>query len=128
MAEISYRRDCFPPVIIQHAVWLYRRFMLSYRDVEELPAQRGLDISYEPTSATNWGWAGLPFTCADPRCRNRRRRPTADLASRDGFYVKNAISRRSPKACALVDKIRRMEPTGSSLERRFRPFSPESSV
>src|SRR5262249_55115596 len=47
MAEISYRRHRFPPVIIQHAVWVYLRFTLSYRDVEELLAERGLDISYE---------------------------------------------------------------------------------
>ena len=47
MVEISYRRHRFPPVIIQHAVWLYLRFTLSYRDVEELLAERGLDISYE---------------------------------------------------------------------------------
>ena len=47
MAEISYHRHRFPPVIIQHAVWLYLRFTLSYRDVEELLAERGLDISYE---------------------------------------------------------------------------------
>jgi putative transposase len=46
MAEISYRRHRFPPAIIQHAVWVYLRFTLSYRDVEELLA-RGLDISYE---------------------------------------------------------------------------------
>jgi transposase-like protein len=47
MAEISYRRHRFPPVVIQHAVWLYLRFTLSYRDVEELLAERGFDISYE---------------------------------------------------------------------------------
>ena len=47
MAKISYRRHRFPPVIIQHAVWLYLRFTLSYRDVEELLAERGLDISSE---------------------------------------------------------------------------------
>jgi transposase-like protein len=47
MAEISYRRHRFPPVIIQHAVWLYVRFTLSCRDVEELLAERGLDVSYE---------------------------------------------------------------------------------
>jgi len=46
MPEISYRRHRFPPAIIQHAVWLYLRFTLSYRDVEELLAERGLDISY----------------------------------------------------------------------------------
>src|ERR1700739_2099370 len=47
MAEISYRRHRFPPAIIQDAVWVYLRFTLSYRDVEELLAERGLDISYE---------------------------------------------------------------------------------
>jgi putative transposase len=47
MALISYARHQFPPVVIQHAVWLYLRFTLSYRDVEDLLAERGLDISYE---------------------------------------------------------------------------------
>jgi hypothetical protein len=52
MALISYRRHRFPPVVIQHAIWLYLRFTLSYRDVEELLAERGLDISYE--SVRSW--------------------------------------------------------------------------
>ena len=47
MVLLSYRRHRFPPEIIQHAIWLYLRFTLSYRDVEELLAERGLDISYE---------------------------------------------------------------------------------
>jgi putative transposase len=46
MAELSYRRHRFPPVVIQHAVWLYLRFTLSYRDVEDLLAERGLDLSF----------------------------------------------------------------------------------
>jgi putative transposase len=47
MPPISYARHHFPPVIIQHAVWLYLRFTLGYRDVEDLPAERGLEVSYE---------------------------------------------------------------------------------
>jgi transposase-like protein len=47
MALLRYSRHRFPPEIIQHAIWLYRRFTLSYRDVEELLAERGLDLSYE---------------------------------------------------------------------------------
>ena len=47
MAPLSYRRNRFPPEIIQHAIWLYLRFTLSYRDVEELLAERGLDVTYE---------------------------------------------------------------------------------
>ena len=42
---ISFARYQFPPAIIQHAVWLYVRFTLSYRDVEDLLAERGLDVS-----------------------------------------------------------------------------------
>jgi putative transposase len=47
MAPLSYRRHRFPAEIIQHAIWLYLRFTLSYRDVEELLAERGLDVSFE---------------------------------------------------------------------------------
>ena len=37
----------YPPKIISHAVWLYHRFTLSFRDIEELLAARGVNISYE---------------------------------------------------------------------------------
>jgi transposase-like protein len=47
MDNICFKRHRFPPDIIRHAVWLYARFTLSYRDVEDLLAERGLDISYE---------------------------------------------------------------------------------
>src|ERR1700674_963547 len=47
MIPLSYSRHRFPPPVIQHAIWLYLRFTLSYRDVEKLLAERGLDISYE---------------------------------------------------------------------------------
>ncbi len=42
MQPISFSRHRFPPAIIRHAIWLYLRFTLSYRDVEELLAERGL--------------------------------------------------------------------------------------
>src|SRR5436189_671446 len=47
MDQPSDRRHRFPPPVIQHAIWLYLRFTLSYRDVEELLAERGLEVSYE---------------------------------------------------------------------------------
>ncbi len=47
MKTISYRRHRFPPSIIQHAVWLYYRFTLSYRDVEDMLAEQGIDVSHE---------------------------------------------------------------------------------
>jgi putative transposase len=43
----SYKRHRFPSEIISHAVWLYFRFSLSYRDVEELMAERGIVLTYE---------------------------------------------------------------------------------
>ncbi len=52
MEKICFKRHRFPPEVIRHAVWLYARFTLSYRDVEDLLAERGLDISYE--SVRRW--------------------------------------------------------------------------
>ena len=42
-----YRGHRFPPEIIRQAVWLYYRFTLSFRDVEDLLAERGVTVSYE---------------------------------------------------------------------------------
>ena len=52
MKQISYSRHRFPGSIIQHAVWLYFRFPLSFRDVEDLLTERGIDVSYE--SVRRW--------------------------------------------------------------------------
>jgi putative transposase len=52
MQKISYSRYRFPGSIIQHAVWLYFRFPLSFRDVEDMLAERGIDVSYE--SVRRW--------------------------------------------------------------------------
>ncbi len=43
----SYHGYRFPPEVISHAVWLYYRFSLSFRDVEDLLAERGITVSYE---------------------------------------------------------------------------------
>jgi putative transposase len=47
MKSVSYKRHRFSSDVIRHAVWLYSRFTLSLRDVEELLAQRGIEVSYE---------------------------------------------------------------------------------
>src|SRR5436305_5295374 len=73
MAPLCYRRHRFPPEIIQHAIWLYLRFTLSYRDVEELLAERGLEVSYETVRR----WV-LKFGPAIARgLRRSRPRPSA---------------------------------------------------
>ena len=43
----TYKRHRFPPEIISYAVWLYFRFNLSHRDVEDLLSERGVIVSYE---------------------------------------------------------------------------------
>ena len=72
MTPLCYRRHRFPPEIIQHAIWLYLRFTLSYRDVEELLAERGLDISYE--TVRRWVLKFGPAIAR--RLRQRRPRPS----------------------------------------------------
>jgi putative transposase len=42
-----FHRHRFPPAIISHAVYLYYRFAVSYREVEEMLARRGIVVSYE---------------------------------------------------------------------------------
>src|SRR5438046_9198801 len=69
MVQRSYGRHRFPAAIIQPAIWLYLRFTLSYRDVEELLAARGLDISYE--TVRRWVLKFGPLLA----CRLRQRRP-----------------------------------------------------
>src|SRR3974377_446897 len=63
----------FPPAIIRHAVWLYLRFTLSYRDVEDLLAERGLDLTYE--TVRRWVLKFGPLFARE--LRRRRPRPTA---------------------------------------------------
>jgi putative transposase len=72
MSNISYRRHRFPPEIIQHAVWLYFRFPLSYRNVEDLLAKRGIDLSYEPVRR----WALKFGTLYARKLRRLRPRPS----------------------------------------------------
>jgi putative transposase len=46
---ITYKRHRYPQAIISHAIWLYHRFTLSFRDIEEILACRGIVVSYETT-------------------------------------------------------------------------------
>jgi transposase-like protein len=70
MTPLSFKRHRFPPNIIRHSIWLYARFTLSLRDVEEMLAERGLDVSYE--TVRRWFVKFGPDIAANLR----RRRPT----------------------------------------------------
>jgi putative transposase len=65
-----YKRHRFPKEIISHAVWLYYRFTLSFRDIEEMLAQRGITLTYE--TARYWCHKfGQSFANAIRRQRHR---------------------------------------------------------
>ena len=83
MQKFPYTRHRFPPEIIQHVFWLYFRFPLSFRDVEDLLAERGVDISDE--TARRWT---LKFGLDHAR-KLRRLRPRSDgrMADRNGCGV-----------------------------------------
>src|SRR4051812_31727890 len=69
---ISYKRHRFPPEIIAHAVWLYFRFPLSLRLVEEMLLERGIIVSYE--TIRRWGKKFGPAYAR--RLRRKPPRPT----------------------------------------------------
>src|SRR6267154_2773790 len=71
MDKLSYRRHRFPSIVIQQAVWLYFRFALSYRDVEDMLAERGIDVSYERVRR----WALKFGTIIARKLRRGRPRP-----------------------------------------------------
>ena len=83
MKRISYAGYRFPPEIIHQAVWLYLRFTLSWRDVEDLLAERGIGLSYE--SIRRWVNHFGPLIAADLRRRRTRPHTTWHL---DEVYLK----------------------------------------
>src|ERR687893_115854 len=71
MSPLSYSGYRFPHNIIQRAVWMYLRFTLSFRDVEELLAERGIVVTYE--SIRRWVLSFGPAIAR--RLRERRPKP-----------------------------------------------------
>ena len=64
-ASSWYKGHRYPPEIIAHCVWLYHRFPLSFREVEELMLQRGVVVSYEPSgSGARSSGRSTPTGCA----------------------------------------------------------------
>src|SRR5258706_14276472 len=77
MTKINYSGYRFPPVIIQRAIWLYARFTLSFRDVEDLLAERGIIVSYE--TVRRWVNHFGPMIAVDLRRRRPRLIPLGIL-------------------------------------------------
>jgi putative transposase len=116
MLTISYARHRFPSDVIRHAVWLYLRFALSLRDVEDLLAERGLDVSNEtirrwvlkfgpivarnlrrgrPVPHDRWHLDEMVFTIAGRRMYMRR------AVDSEGEVLDVLVQSRRDKAAAL---------------------------
>ena len=79
----TYKRHRFPPDIISYAVWLYHRFNLSNRDVEDLLAERGISVSYETIRL----WC-IKFGTRYARRLKQRHRGYGDTLYLDEVFVK----------------------------------------
>ena len=85
MRPILFKRHRFPAEVIRQAVWLYFRFTLSLRDVEELLPLRGIEVSRETVRC--WGNKIGPLIAANLR---RRRSPPTGRWHLDEMVVKIA--------------------------------------
>ena len=83
MQKISYAGYRFPLEVIHQAIWLYLRFTLSFRDVEDLLAERGIMVSYK--SVRRWVNHFGPIVAAD--LRKRRPKPHSTW-HQDEVYLK----------------------------------------
>ncbi|MFF3062430.1 IS6 family transposase [Streptomyces sp. NPDC057909] len=83
VGTVSYRGFRFPPEVISHCVWLYHRFSLSLRDVEELMLERGIEVSHE--TVHQWTRRFGPAYAAALR---RRRPQPGDKWHLDEVFVK----------------------------------------
>ena len=107
MAPLSYRRHRFPPEIIQHAIWLYLCFTLSYRDVEELLAERELDVSYETVRRWVLKFGSRlvpPCSCPERGGSSARMRPPAGRLVRETGRVAPVPRRKAPAAQRRLQK------------------------
>ncbi|MBV9859395.1 MAG: IS6 family transposase [Alphaproteobacteria bacterium] len=134
MPELSYRRHQFPATVIQHAIWLYLRFTLSYRDVEELLAERGLDVSYE--TVRRWVLKFGPLIAR--RLRQGRPRPSGkwhldEMVVRIGgkrMYLWRAVDHEGEVLDMLVQRRRDMKAALRLMRKLLRKqgFAPKMLV
>src|SRR4051812_20277668 len=85
MSTTRYHGFRFPKAIIQHAIWLYLRFTLNLRDVEELLAERGILVTHETVRV----WVAR-FGPLIARRLRRRRGPSSGVWHLDEMFVKIA--------------------------------------
>lgn len=132
LAKLSFKRHRFPPVVIRHAIWLYFRFSLSLRDVEELLAQRGVDVTYESIRC----WVDKFGPQIARRLRARRAAPSprwhldemvSSIAGQQ-FYIWRAVDDEGEVLDLVVQRERDTAAALKLLKRLLRnqPVEPQS--
>ena len=134
MKPISFKRHRFPPDVIRLGIWLYYRFTLSLRDVEDLLAERGIDVTYETVRC--WANKFGPAIAANIR----RRRGRADsvwhldemVVRINGvrMYMWRAVDKEGEVLDVLVQKRRNKAAALKLLRKLLRnqSFVPEAIV
>ena len=116
----TYKRHRFPPEIISYAVWLYYRFNLSHRDIEDLLAERGITVSHE--SIRHWG---IKFGAIYARRLKRRHHGYGDTFYIDEVFVKingqqHYLWRAVDQDGEVVDVYLQAKRDGAAAKRFFR--------
>jgi putative transposase len=116
----TYKRHRFPPDIISYAVWLYYRFNLSHRDIEDLLAQRGITVSREAIRL----WC-IKFGALYARRLKRRHRGYGDTFYIDEVFVKingkqHYLWRAVDQDGEVVDVYLQAKRDGAAAKRFFR--------
>jgi len=134
MQPLSFKRHRFHPDIIRQSVWLYYRFTLSLRDVEDLLAERGIDVTYETVRC----WANKFGPAIAANIRKRRHR--ADCVwhldemvvriSGKRMYMWRDVDKEGEVLDVLVQKRRNKEAALQLLKKLLRNqgFVPEAIV
>jgi putative transposase len=132
--QLSFKRHRFPAEVIRQAVWLYFRFTLSFRDVEDMLAKRGIDVSYETIRC----WT-LKFGPQIGRNLKRHRPPPSprwhldEMVSRIGgrrMYIWRAVDDEGEVLDVVVQRFRDAQAALMLLRRLLRnqPVAPETIV
>ncbi|WP_415355647.1 IS6 family transposase [Halioglobus sp. Uisw_031] len=116
----TYKRHRFPPDIISYAVWLYYRFNLSHRDIEDLLAERGITVSHESIRL----WC-IKFGAIYTRRLKRKHRGYGDTFYIDEVFIKingkqHDLWRAVDQDGEVVDVFLQARRDGAAAKRFFR--------
>ena len=116
----TYKRHRFPPGIISHAVWLYYRFNLSYRDIEDLRAERRIIVTRESIRL----WC-IKFGPKYARRLKQRHRGFGDTFYTDEIFVKingkqHYLWRAADQDGEVVDVFLQARRDGAAAKRFFK--------